>query len=95
MTSGGERVFLHTSDLAERWASLKISNFTLGEIGFGCGLNFLYAWSQWLKLAAKDGRLDFVCIDKHPLSRREIGQALAAEAPLRWAGPGHMDLTTA
>jgi tRNA 5-methylaminomethyl-2-thiouridine biosynthesis bifunctional protein len=79
MTSRGERVFLHTSDLAERWASLKISNFTLGEIGFGCGLNFLSAWSQWLKLAAKDGRLDFVCIDKHPLSRREIGQALAAE----------------
>ncbi|MDZ7923423.1 MAG: FAD-dependent 5-carboxymethylaminomethyl-2-thiouridine(34) oxidoreductase MnmC [Marinagarivorans sp.] len=72
------RVFLEGSQLPVRFAALApYAVFTLGEIGFGCGLNFLSTWQLWQKSAHKDARLHFISLEKTPLTPAKIAHALA------------------
>jgi tRNA 5-methylaminomethyl-2-thiouridine biosynthesis bifunctional protein len=70
-------VFLQHNRLQERWQNLGGGLFTIGETGFGTGLNFLCAWELWKECAPSDARLHFVSTEKYPLSRNELAQALA------------------
>ncbi|ACE85355.1 bifunctional tRNA (5-methylaminomethyl-2-thiouridine)(34)-methyltransferase MnmD/FAD-dependent 5-carboxymethylaminomethyl-2-thiouridine(34) oxidoreductase MnmC [Cellvibrio japonicus] len=71
-------VFLHHNQLPERWAALAPgSHFTIGETGFGSGLNFLAAWQLWLQAAPADARLHFVTVEKFPLTKPDLIRALA------------------
>lgn len=71
-------VFLGGNRLAERFAALRPdARFVVGETGFGTGLNFLAAWRLWDERAPAAARLHFVSVEKHPLSRAELGAALA------------------
>ncbi|MDE0713915.1 MAG: bifunctional tRNA (5-methylaminomethyl-2-thiouridine)(34)-methyltransferase MnmD/FAD-dependent 5-carboxymethylaminomethyl-2-thiouridine(34) oxidoreductase MnmC, partial [Gammaproteobacteria bacterium] len=58
-------VFLAGNCLPERWAGC--SSFTIAEIGFGTGLNFLATWQCWSRYAPAGARLHFVSVEKHPL----------------------------
>ncbi|UTA46594.1 bifunctional tRNA (5-methylaminomethyl-2-thiouridine)(34)-methyltransferase MnmD/FAD-dependent 5-carboxymethylaminomethyl-2-thiouridine(34) oxidoreductase MnmC [Simiduia sp. 21SJ11W-1] len=69
-------VFLQHNQLAERWAALTEPAFTIGETGFGTGLNFLAAATLWLATAPASATLHFVSLEKYPLSRAELAQAL-------------------
>jgi len=51
--------------------------FTIGETGFGTGLNFLCAWQLWRECAPPDARLHFVSTEKYPLHPEELREALA------------------
>src|SRR5690606_1577319 len=45
-------VFLLHKQLADRWTALNETEvFTIGETGFGSGLNFLAAWQLWNETA--------------------------------------------
>ncbi|MGB0905954.1 MAG: tRNA (5-methylaminomethyl-2-thiouridine)(34)-methyltransferase MnmD [Maricaulaceae bacterium] len=78
-------VFLEACGLPERWDGLQNgTHFTIGELGFGTGLNFLASWQLW-----REGRevpharsaaphLHFVSIEKYPLSHEQLAQALAS-----------------
>lgn len=68
-------VFMQGNDLPARWAGLK--QVTIAETGFGTGLNFLVAWKVFEETATADQRLDFVSVEKFPLSSMEIRAALA------------------
>lgn len=71
-------VFLHHNQLAERWQQLAPhAHFTLGETGFGSGLNFLAAWQLWLTTAPRTARLHFVTVEKFPLQHQDLRRALA------------------
>lgn len=71
-------VFLHHNQLAERFAALaNTSFFTIGETGFGSGLNFLAAWDLWLKTAPETAQLHFVTVEKFPLRKADLIRALA------------------
>ncbi|HEU4707947.1 MAG TPA: bifunctional tRNA (5-methylaminomethyl-2-thiouridine)(34)-methyltransferase MnmD/FAD-dependent 5-carboxymethylaminomethyl-2-thiouridine(34) oxidoreductase MnmC [Methylophilaceae bacterium] len=70
-------VFLEHNRLRERWQQLRHRNFTIGETGFGTGLNFLCAWQLWREVVSSDARLHFVSIEKYPLRHEELTQALA------------------
>jgi tRNA 5-methylaminomethyl-2-thiouridine biosynthesis bifunctional protein len=71
-------VFLHGNRLAERFAALGGSeSFTIGETGFGTGLNFLCAWRLFEQAAPPGASLDFFSIEKFPLSDEELRAALA------------------
>lgn len=71
-------VFLQHNHLAERFAQLTpTSVFTIGETGFGSGLNFLAAWQLWLETAPAGARLQFITTEKYPLSRADLLRALA------------------
>ncbi len=72
-------VFLAQNHLAQRWQRLAPEaggEFTIGETGFGTGLNFLAAWELWCKLAPDNWRLHFISVEKYPLSQRDLSRAL-------------------
>lgn len=68
-------VFLQGNNLPERWAEKP--HFTIAETGFGTGLNFLLTWKLFEETAQRGHVLDYVSIEKYPLSADEIGTALA------------------
>ncbi|MBB3168773.1 bifunctional tRNA (5-methylaminomethyl-2-thiouridine)(34)-methyltransferase MnmD/FAD-dependent 5-carboxymethylaminomethyl-2-thiouridine(34) oxidoreductase MnmC [Simiduia aestuariiviva] len=71
-------VFLQHNHLAKRWQSLpERGHFTIGETGFGTGLNFLAAAELWLNTAPATATLHFVSVEKFPLNRSDLTQALA------------------
>ncbi|UTW45678.1 bifunctional tRNA (5-methylaminomethyl-2-thiouridine)(34)-methyltransferase MnmD/FAD-dependent 5-carboxymethylaminomethyl-2-thiouridine(34) oxidoreductase MnmC [bacterium SCSIO 12696] len=73
-------VFLHHNHLQQRWLALNPDqphHFTIGETGFGTGLNFLAAVQLWLKTAPPNWRLVFVSAEKYPLSAADLATALA------------------
>jgi len=79
-TDGGldetRSVFLDGCGLPERW--LDSSVFTIAELGFGSGLNFLATWQLWAKTAKPKQRLHFVSIEKFPFDRTQLSRALSA-----------------
>ena len=69
-------VFMEQNNLPQRWKEFSGNNFTIGETGFGTGQNFLIAAKAWLEKTSK-GTLHFVSVEKFPLSRPDLQQALA------------------
>ena len=71
-------VFIEANRLLERWKSLnKYAQFTIGETGFGTGLNFLATWEQWIQHGPKNGaHLNFISVEKYPLSAEQLLKAL-------------------
>lgn len=73
-----EYVFLQHNQLPSRMAALKTGQtFVIGETGFGTGLNFLSAWQCFNQHAPDHTRLHFISVEKFPLKRSDLSQALA------------------
>lgn len=70
-------VFLQQNRLRERWQDYLGRVFTIGETGFGTGLNFLCAWQLWRETAPPHARLHFVSTEKYPLAHADLARALA------------------
>ncbi len=71
-------VYLHHNQLAQRWQRLQPGQaFSIGETGFGTGLNFLCCWQHWRQHAAPGTRLHFISVERYPLSSEDLHQALA------------------
>ena len=79
-TDGGleetRTVFLGGSGLPEGWQDKAV--YTIGELGFGSGLNFLTAWQMWEQSAPDTSRLHFISIEKFPFDATQLEQALRA-----------------
>lgn len=70
-------VFIQHNQLAERFAALADGEtFVIGETGFGTGLNFLCAWQCFLEHAPATARLQFISVEKYPLNKGDLSQAL-------------------
>lgn len=68
-------VFLGHNGLPERW--LEGDDFTIGELGFGTGLNLLETWRHWI-MARRDGqRLAFVSFEAFPMRADDIRMAIS------------------
>ena len=84
-TDGGleetRAVFLSGCGLPGAWQDKTI--FTIAELGFGSGLNFLAAWQLWTKTVRPNQRLHFVSIEKFPFDRAQLTRALAAWPDLK------------
>ena len=71
-------VFLEGNRLVQRFSALKGGEcFTIGETGFGTGLNFLAAWHCFEQHAPADARLEFVSVEGRPLARETMSKALS------------------
>ncbi|WP_201563259.1 tRNA (5-methylaminomethyl-2-thiouridine)(34)-methyltransferase MnmD [Psychrobacter sp. CMS30] len=76
-------VFLAHNQLPERLANLADKQcFTVAELGFGTGLNFLATWKLWRQLRAKkphltSARLHFITTEKYPIPLNDLTQILA------------------
>lgn len=75
-----EHVFLQANDLQARWRRMDAEEscdvFTVGELGFGTGLNFLCTWRLWQQTGCRNLRLHYISCEKHPLSVAALGRAL-------------------
>ncbi len=70
-------VFLAGNDLPARFSGAR--HFTIGELGFGTGLNFLTAWSAWSTTKKPAGaRLHFLSVEKSPFRIDDLEKAHAA-----------------
>lgn len=76
-------VFLAHNQLPERLANLADKQcFTIAELGFGTGLNFLATWQFWRQLRAQQPhltstRLHFITTEKYPIPLTDLTQILA------------------
>ena len=74
-------VFLAGNGLPGRFS--KCSRFTIVELGFGSGLNFLTTWEAFRRHAGREGRLHFVSVEKHPFRASDLEQVHSAWPELR------------
>ncbi len=66
-------IFLAGNGLPARFNSLR---FSIGELGFGTGLNFLCAWDAWTKAEKPPGaRLSFFSVEAFPLGADDMARA--------------------
>ncbi|WP_126454660.1 bifunctional tRNA (5-methylaminomethyl-2-thiouridine)(34)-methyltransferase MnmD/FAD-dependent 5-carboxymethylaminomethyl-2-thiouridine(34) oxidoreductase MnmC [Sulfuriflexus mobilis] len=74
-----EYVFMRQNGLPERWQG--VEDFVIAETGFGTGLNFLTTVQHWLAKADVSSPtgacLHYLSIEKFPLSKPDLEQALA------------------
>ncbi|MGO9444167.1 MAG: FAD-dependent 5-carboxymethylaminomethyl-2-thiouridine(34) oxidoreductase MnmC [Thiobacillaceae bacterium] len=77
--SGGldqaRHVFLAGTDLQQRWGGRDF--FTVLEVGFGLGLNFLATWQAWQASPHRSKRLHFVSIEKNPVAAPDLARFLS------------------
>lgn len=72
---GHYEAFLSPNKLLHRWQSLGESNsFSLGEIGFGTGVNFLSCCELWLKTAPKSATLYYFSVESMPFCKTDLEQ---------------------
>jgi len=82
-TDGGleetRTVFLGGCGLPEAWQDETWQDkdiYTIGELGFGSGLNFLTTWQMWAQSAPETSRLHFISVEKYPFDAAQLEQAL-------------------
>lgn len=68
-------VFLAGNGLPERWKTAE--TFTIGELGFGTGLNACETWRQWKAHRSAGASLHFVSFELFPMQADEIDRALS------------------
>ena len=67
-----QHVFLAGNGLPLRWQGQ--SSFTILEVGFGLGLNFLTTWAAWQGDPARCAHLHFISVEKHPLHVEDLAK---------------------
>jgi tRNA 5-methylaminomethyl-2-thiouridine biosynthesis bifunctional protein len=96
-------VFLAGCGLPDAWAHRR--HFTVGELGFGTGLNIAALLTLWKQTRPSGARLSIFSVEAHPMTAADAMRALArwpdiaeaAEALIAaWPGPArgfhHLDL---
>ncbi|MFC6440501.1 bifunctional tRNA (5-methylaminomethyl-2-thiouridine)(34)-methyltransferase MnmD/FAD-dependent 5-carboxymethylaminomethyl-2-thiouridine(34) oxidoreductase MnmC [Bowmanella sp. JS7-9] len=71
-------VFFQHNGLPQRWQSPSSLPFVIAETGFGTGLNFLQTWQQFVESGQQAQALHFISVEKFPLTRADLAQALAS-----------------
>lgn len=74
-------VFMDGNGLPERWINTR--NFSIGELGFGTGLNFLETWRHWIDVRSPSQQLVFTSFEAYPISANDMTRALAPWATLK------------
>ncbi len=69
-------VFLQGCGLPQAWQDT--TRFVVLETGFGLGLNFLATWQAYREQPGRCGRLHFISVEKHPLSKNTLARCHAA-----------------
>ncbi|MGJ8527573.1 tRNA (5-methylaminomethyl-2-thiouridine)(34)-methyltransferase MnmD [Maritalea sp.] len=69
-----DHVFLKGNNVQKRW--LEATRFSIGELGFGTGLNLLETWRQWCELRQPGQQLHFTSFELYPMSADQIQRAI-------------------
>lgn len=73
-------VFIQGNKLPEQWRN--IQNCTIGELGFGTGLNFLVTAQEWQifhkdDTNSKNAKLHFISFEQFPITAAQMRKALS------------------
>jgi len=68
-----DHVFIRGNNLPQRWQHS--DHFTIAELGFGTGLNFLETARQWSDNRQPGSTLQFISFELFPFNRQELQQA--------------------
>ena len=91
-------VFLNGNDLPARFGP----GFSIGELGFGTGLNMLATWASWER-SGQTTQLQYTSFEAQPMAMADMAKALKAFPSLarqstcflnQWQGCGRCDLGT-
>jgi len=66
-------VFINGNALAERWPG--VPEFTITELGFGTGLNFLETVRQWQTCKPPGATLNFISFEQFPITGEQMAKA--------------------
>ena len=69
-------VFLKGNGLADRFGTCRA--ISIGELGFGTGLNFIECWRLWRTSRRPGAVLTYDAVEAYPISPGEITRALSA-----------------
>lgn len=75
-----QHVYLRGNGLPGRWRGR--ANFSIAELGFGTGLNFLETWRQWIESRSAGQQLHYTSFEAWPLAPSDMVHAIAAWADL-------------
>ena len=79
-----EHVFIDGNNLKNRFRDLSPnSNFSIGEIGFGIGLNFLITCKAWLKYTEHNQVLEFYSFDKYIFALEDFNEFISSSSELK------------
>ena len=79
-----EHVFIDGNNLKNRFRDLSPdSNFLIGEIGFGIGLNFLITCKAWLKYTEHNQVLEFYSFDKYIFALEDFNEFISSSSELK------------
>ena len=73
-------VFLGGNNLPQAWIGQR--QFTIAETGFGSGLNFLCAWKSFEETTQSGERLDFISVERFPLSPDDLAKSVTRLTPV-------------
>jgi len=62
-------VFLDSTDIPQRW---KNKNFTIAELGFGFGINFINTLNAWHEHGTPNQQLHYISIEKYPVQPADL-----------------------
>lgn len=82
-------VFLQHNKLEQRWRQNNPGSFTIGETGFGTGLNFFCAADLWHQLKRQgalgtDSHLHFVSVERYPLDALDMEHVCCLWPKYQW-----------
>ena len=86
--------FLEKSPLTAQWKSHDKDLFSIGETGFGAGLNFLItakAWLEYCDIQKNKKILHFVSVEKFPVPRKDLKRILSLVPELSTLGQELID----
>lgn len=72
-----KHVFIQGNRLLERWQALHGGEFSIGELGFGFGRNFLVTWKLWSELSVS-ATLNYTAIEQFVPDLTELEQCYAS-----------------
>lgn len=68
--------FLEANKTSELFDASSDACVTIAETGFGTGLNFLLTASKWLKHSSEQSTLQYISVERFPLSHSDLQKAL-------------------
>ena len=73
-----QHVFIKGNNLVNRWLKREseCSIFTIAELGFGTGLNFLQTCYAWQHSSQRPRSLHYLAFEKYPISKPELQKVL-------------------
>ena len=64
-----QHVFIDSTNIVQRWKS---KHFTIAELGFGFGINFITTFDAWREHSSPEQQLHYISVEKYPVQPADL-----------------------